>query len=478
MLFGRFHMNNKIEFSKQDREKFEYILDNIPDAITIVDNYGKVIFFNTTSEEYFNVKKSDIIDKELVEFFPTAILLRVLNSKTSFYNIYNSPRENSFVVSSAVPLYDKNGNMIGALARDRDITEIVRLSELLNKTQSNLLKLEKEYSKITSVGEAYFSKIISNNAAFIEIINLCKNISKTPLNILLKGESGTGKELFAKAIHYESGRKGKFIPINCSAIPRELFESEIFGYEAGAFTGAKAEGKKGKFEEAEGGTLFLDEIADLPLELQPKFLRILEDGVVTRIGGNKPKKIDVRIISATNKDIRELINEDKFRKDLYYRLDIFQVTIPPLRERKGDIVLLANRFLQEFCMEQGISIVEIPDEILSIFTEYKWEGNVRELRNLIQRSAIIASQTGKNKIEKEYLPSYMQNIEVDEIKKLINLDEIKSYSGLEEYIQQIEKRIIIKTLEEMNYNKSETAKKLNIPRATLYYKMEKYKVSF
>ena len=367
-----------------EREKFEYILDNIPDAITIVDNYGKVTFFNTTAEEYYGVEKKDIIDKDLIDFFPTALLPRVLKNKTSYHNIYNSPRENTFVVSSAVLLYDRKGNILGGLARDRDITEIVRLSELLNKTQSNLLKLEKEYSKITSSGEAYFSKIISNNSAFIEIINLCKNISKTPLNILLKGESGTGKELFAKAIHYESGRKGKFIPINCSAIPKELFESEIFGYEAGAFTGAKSEGKKGKFEEAEGGTLFLDEIGEMPMELQPKLLRVLEDGVVTRIGGNKPKKIDVRIISATNKDIRELIRENKFRKDLYYRLDTFQVNIPPLRERKGDIVLLANRFLQEFCMEQGMNIVEIPDEILNICTEYRWDGNVRELINCVE----------------------------------------------------------------------------------------------
>ncbi len=470
-------MDNKIEFNNYDREKFEYILDNIPDSITIVDNNGKVIFFNTTAVEYFGVRKNDIIDKDLIEFFPTAILPRVLNGKTPFYNIYNSPRENSFVVSSAIPLYDKYGNMVGALARDRDITEIVKLSELLSKTQSNLLKLEKEYSKIISTGEAYFSKIISNNASFIEIINLCKNISKTPLNILLKGESGTGKELFAKAIHYESGRKGKFIPINCSAIPRELFESEIFGYEAGAFTGAKTEGKKGKFEEAEGGTIFLDEIADLPLELQPKFLRILEDGVVTRIGGNKPKKIDVRIISATNKDIRELINGNRFRKDLYYRLDIFQVNIPPLRERKGDIIILANKFLQEFCMEQGINIVEIPNEILNIFSEYKWEGNVRELRNVIQRSAIMASQSGKNKLEKDLLPSYLQTIEVDEINKFIDLNEIENYeSGLEEYLEKIEKGIIIKTLEEMNYNKSVAAKKLKIPRATLYYKMEKFNI--
>ncbi|MDF2616945.1 MAG: modulated sigma54 specific transcriptional regulator, Fis family, partial [Sedimentibacter sp.] len=164
-------------------------------------------------EQYFAVERKDIIDKDIRAFFPNAILPRVLERKTSFYNIYNSPRENSYVVSSAVPLYDKLGNLIGGLARDRDITEIVKLSDLLNKTQTNLLQLEKEYSKMASSGEAYFSKIISNSSNFIQIINLCKNIAKSPLNIILKGESGTGKELFAKAIHYESGRTGKFIPI-------------------------------------------------------------------------------------------------------------------------------------------------------------------------------------------------------------------------------------------------------------------------
>lgn len=471
-------MSVEYNFNKHDRGIFEYILDNIPDAITVVDMERKVIFFNSTSEEYFGVLKKDIIGKDVRKFFPNAILPRVLELKTSYHNIYNSPRENSYVVSSAVPLKDIQGNMIGGLALDRDITEIVKLSEQLNKTQTNLLQLEKEYSKITSSGEAYFSKIISNNANFIQIINLCKNISKSPLNILLKGESGTGKEMFAKAIHFESGRMGKYIPINCSAIPKELFESELFGYEAGAFTGAKVEGKKGKFEEAEGGTLFLDEIGDMPMELQPKLLRILEDGVVTRIGGNKPRKIDVRIISATNKDIRTLIKEDKFRKDLYYRLDVFQVNIPPLRERRGDIVLLANKFIQEFCMEQGINIIEIPNEILNIFSEYNWDGNVRELRNVIQRSVIYASQSGKDKIEKEYLPSHMQNIQVDEINNVINVNEIKQYeTGLEEYLGKIEKRIIQKTLRDFNYNKSEAAKHLKIPRATLYYKIEKYEIS-
>lgn len=468
-------MIKELNFNEHDKEAFEYILDNIPDSITVINTYNKVIFFNSTAEKYYKVQRKDILGKEIKEFFPNAILPKVIENGKSYYDIYNSPRENSYIVLSAIPLKDKRGNIIGALARDRDITETVKLSDLLNKTQSSLLQLEKEFTKISLTGESYFAKIISNNANFIQVINLCKNISKTPLNILLRGESGTGKELFAKAIHYESGRKGKFIPINCSAIPKELFESEIFGYEPGAFTGAKNIAKIGKFEEAEGGTLFLDEIGDMPLELQPKLLRVLEDGEVTRIGGNKSKKINVRIISATNKDIRKLIEEEKFRKDLYYRLDVFQVDIPSLRERKGDIVLLSNKFLQEFCMEQGINIIEIPTEILDIFSAYYWEGNVRELRNVIQRSVILALQNGKDKIEKKFLPINMKKIEVEKISKVINLNEVdRAENGLDEYISEIEKHIILNTLNELNFNKSEVARKLKIPRATLYYKMEKY----
>ncbi len=468
----------KSNFNEHDQEMFEYILDNIPDSITIVDEKCKVIFFNSTAENYYGVSRHEILGKDILSFFPGAILPKVIDKGTSYYNVYNSPRENSYIVLSAAPLLDKSGNIIGALARDRDITEIVKLSDLLNKTQLSLLQLEQEFSKISLTGDSYFSKIISNNSSFIQVINICKNISKTPLNILLRGESGTGKELFAKAIHYESGRNGKFIPINCSAIPTELFESELFGYEPGAFTGAKNIAKKGKFEEAEGGTLFLDEIGDMPIDLQPKLLRVLEDGEVTRIGGNKPIKINVRIISATNKDIRDLINENMFRRDLYYRLDVFQVNIPPLRERKGDIVLLANKFLQEFCMEQGINIIEIPEDIIDIFFAYSWEGNVRELRNIIQSSVIYASQGKKGKIEKEFLPSYMQKIKVDSIGKIVNLSEIKeSESGLEEYMSNIERRIILETMKDLNYNKSEVARKLKIPRATLYYKLDKYNIT-
>lgn len=467
-------MISEFNLSGHDREIFEYILDNIPDSITVVDANCKIIFFNKTAESYYGVLRNEILGKDIKEYFPGALLPKVISNKESYYNIYNSPREKSYIVLSAIPLLNGDGNVVGALARDRDITETVKLSDMLNKTQLSLLQLEKEYTKV-AYGESYFLKIISNNALFIQSINLCKNIARTPLNILLRGESGTGKDLFAKAIHYESGRTGKFIPINCSAIPHELFESELFGYEKGAFTGAFHKGKIGKFEEAEGGTLFLDEIGDMDIDLQPKLLRILEDGEITRIGGNNPKKINVRIISATNKDLKKLIDEGKFRKDLYYRLDAFQVNIPPLRERKGDIVLLANKFLQEYCTEQGINIIEIPKDVLKIFSAYSWDGNVRELKNIIQRALIFALQDKNDKIEKEYLPSYMQDIDVSPLVETINMEDLKkSNDGLEKHMAKIEKDIIEKALKDVNYIKSEAAKNLKIPRTTLYYKMEKY----
>lgn len=467
-------MREDLNFLNYDKEVFEFILDSIPDAISIVDINCKTIFWNKTSEEYFGVSKNEILGKDIRDFFPNSLLYKVIESEKTFHNIYNSPRDNSYTIISAVPLYDKNKKLIGGLARDRDITEYIKLSELLDKTQNSLEKLEKEYSKAV-LGESYFSNIISNNAAFIKIINTCKNISRTNLNVMLKGESGTGKELFAKAIHHESGRKGKFVPINCSAIPTELFESELFGYDSGAFTGAKKEGKPGKFEEADEGTLFLDEIGDMPLNLQPKILRVLEEGEVTRVGGNKSRKLDVRVISATNINIDKYIKEGKFRKDLFYRLNTFQVDLIPLRERKEDIILLANRFLQQYCMENGINIIEIPEKILNIFKNYTWEGNVRELRNVIQRSIILALESSKDRIEEEHLPSYLRNIDydIDELSYNSSIEE-ENKEGLEETLEKLEKEIIKKALNKTGWQKSKAAKILRIPRTTLYYKIEKY----
>lgn len=461
-----------INFSAEDRNIFEYILDNIPDAITVVNTECTTLFFNKTSETYFDIKKEEIIGRDLRNIFPNSLLPKVIESEQAYHNIYNSPRENTYTIISAIPLYDDSGKLIGGLSRDRDITEYVKLTEVLSTTQHSLSELEKELS-INMQSESYFSKIISNNAEFIKMINLCKNISRTPMNILLNGESGTGKELFARAIHFESGRQGHFVAVNCSAIPEELFESELFGYDEGAFTGARKKGKPGKFEEANGGTLFLDEIGDMPSSLQPKILRTLEDGYITRIGSNKEIKIDTRIVSATNKNLKEAVGDGSFRKDLYYRLNTFQIKLIPLRERKEDIVLLANKFLQQICMENGMNIIEIPNEILSILKKHDWEGNVRELKNIMQRSVLLAKESNNEKILLEFLPDYLQELDMEEE---LPLDYNSENIGIEDYLKKIEKEIIKKTLEKFNYNKKKTSEHLKMPRSNLYYKIEKYEL--
>ncbi|HCX03704.1 MAG TPA: sigma-54-dependent Fis family transcriptional regulator [Clostridiales bacterium] len=467
-------MKQEFNFSDLDSEIFEFILDNIPDAITIVDASCNTIFWNKTSENYFGVKKEEIIGKDIREFFPSSLLPKVISTEESYHNIYNSPRKDSFTVISAVPIYNQENQLIGGLARDRDITEYVKLSELLSKTQTNLDKLEKQYSNY-GIRESSFSNIITNNPEFIKTINVCKNISKTKINILLRGESGTGKELFAKAIHNESEVEGKFVAVNCSAIPKELFESELFGYDKGAFTGARKEGKPGKFEEANNGTIFLDEIGDMPLNMQPKILRILEEGYVTRIGSNTPIKLNIRIISATNKDIKELVGRGEFRKDLYYRLNTFQVDIKPLRERKEDIVLLANRFMQQFCMENGINVFIIPEKVNKILKNYKWEGNVRELKNVIHRAVILARENNNDEITVDNLPNYMQFTDYENTEEFdVSVNNTK---GLEKTLEEVEKKLIYEAMKKTNWKKSEAANILGIPRTTLYYKLDKYGIN-
>ena len=197
-------------------------------------------------------------------------------------------------------------------------------------------------------------------------------------------------ELFARAIHMESGREGYFVPINCSAIPNELIESELFGYAAGAFTGALKEGRAGKIELSHRGTLFLDEIGDMPLNMQPKILRVIEDGEIIRVGSEKSLKVNIRVIAATNKDLAKMVEEGSFRKDLYYRLNSVIINIPPLRERRDDIPLLANRFVEDYCMEYGVNILSFSPEVMEALINHDWEGNVRELNNLVERMVIMA----------------------------------------------------------------------------------------
>lgn len=452
------------ELLSKTQNLFTKILDNIHDAICVVDKNANVIIWNESAENLYKIDKKKILEQKIQDVFPSALLPKVLADGASYENVFNSPRDGCYNIISAKPLIDDSG-VIGAVSCDKDVSELIRMSELLSKTQSNLQVLENEVINLNEERFA-FSQIISNDEKFKKIIEFSKSIAKSAINVLITGESGTGKEVFARAIHIESGRKGYFVPINCSAIPSELMESELFGYKSGAFTGASREGRTGKFELAHNGTIFLDEIGDMPLNMQPKILRVIEDGIITKVGSEKSVKIDVRIIAATNKDLKKLMDEGLFRKDLYYRLNSVLIELPPLRERKSDIPLLINKFIRDFCLSYSTNIIEIPKEIMDILINYNWEGNVRELKNLIERIVILSKH---NKFDISYLPNDIINY-----KPVNNLSSLTECLDLNKTVGEREKELILTALELSKNNKRKAADLLNIPRSTLYFKMNKY----
>ncbi len=320
-----------------------------------------------------------------------------------------------------------------------------------NRRKELEIELKKRYK---------FHNIVYASKKMEEVIKICLKIADTKTPVLIRGESGTGKELIARALHYNSSRsQGPFVAINCAAIPENLLEAELFGYEKGAFSGAYTT-KKGKFELADGGTLFLDEIGDLPLSLQAKLLRVLQDQKVERLGGTTPIKVDVRIISATNKNLEEMIEEGTFREDLYWRLNVVPIYIPPLRERKEDIPVLIEYFLDKFNKEYNKN-VKISSESMKILLNYSWPGNVRELENIIERLVLL---TEDGIIKEEDIPSYMRQNETNQI---------PAY-GLPSQISYLEKKRIIEALKECNFNQTKAAKLLGLTRRQLNYRIKKY----
>ncbi|MGF7057095.1 sigma 54-interacting transcriptional regulator [Brassicibacter mesophilus] len=463
-------LNSKINIFNNNSDILLKILDDINVAISVVDVNLITRFWNKSAEKMYEISKKEILDKPITNFFPSALLPKVIKEGKPYKNVYNSPRNNCYNIISATPLYEGE-KLIGGIGYDRDISELMRLSELLNKTQLNLKILEQEVSKLNE-SECSFSQIVGDNEDFKRVISLAKSVAKSNISILLTGESGTGKEVFARAIHIESVRKGYFVPINCSAIPEELMESELFGYEKGAFTGASKEGKAGKFELANNGTLFLDEIGDMSLSMQPKILRVLEDGIITRVGSGKHVKVDVRIIAATNKDIKKMVSEGTFRKDLYYRLNSVLIKLPSLRDRKDDVPELVLKFSEEFCTKYGTNIKEIDTNLMMKLINYDWEGNVRELRNIVEIMIILAKNNKKERLDASLLPEsfFAQSSNS-------NLQDYSYSLDLKTITESAEIEAISKAMKLSHGNKTYAANLLNIPRSTLYFKLDKYKIN-
>ncbi|HPH88781.1 MAG TPA: sigma-54 dependent transcriptional regulator [Chitinophagales bacterium] len=342
---------------------------------------------------------------------------------------------------------DDNNKIIPLLNR---AIEKVNLSKRINQLEK---QVEQKYS---------FENILGKSKPILAAVDLAKKVAATDTTVLLLGETGTGKEVFAQSIHQASLRKNKpFVAINCSAFSKELLESEMFGHVAGAFTGA-AKDKKGLFEEANTGTIFLDEVGEMSLDLQAKLLRILESGELIKVGESKPKKINVRIIAATNRDLKSEIEKGTFRSDLFYRLSVFQIILPSLRERIADIEILAKHFSSIFAAKTNKQVYTISAEFIEALKNQEWNGNIRELKNVIERSVIL---TEGNELTIDTLPL--------DFKK--NIDSAKQLSAFD--LSSVEKLHIQKVLNYTNGNKTETAKLLNIGLTTLYRKIEEYKIS-
>ena len=445
----------------QGEEAIINVFDNINEALCILDNRGRVIVWNKNAEKLYDIEADKIMGKKLEDYFPEAIDLKVFESKEKVRNTYHSPKEGYHVIISASPIIIDD-KLYGVVSTEKGLSEVNDLKEELSKAKEKVKILEQEMDKKR---DDPFDRIIGHSKPIMNRINISKQIAPTNASVLLTGESGTGKEEFARAIHRYSKVEGNFVPVNCSAIPSELFESEFFGYEKGAFTGASEEGKLGFFEQADNGTLFLDEIGDLPVAMQAKLLRVLQDKKIMKVGGEEFIPVNTRIISATNKDLVQLIKDEKFREDLYYRINVVEIKLPALRERKEDIVLFIDYFIKLVCIENQKDLVQIDKKVVDYLVEYPWKGNIRELKNVIENMVILCSG---DTIGEDLLPSYIK--ESNQANLNLDIDTMDlNYS-----VENLEKTLIRRALTKAGGNKSKAASYLNIPRTTLHSKISKY----
>lgn len=449
------------------------ISENISSGLFIVNKEGIVVFYNQSANDLAGLNVENAIGKHMLEIFPelteeTSTIIRALTTgeviKNYVQNYYNYQKKLVTILSNTVPIYE-NGEIAGAIEIFSDVDQYKNINQNQhNKKQKSNIMDKAHYTIDDIVGVGQFVKDIK-----LKIKKAAK--SKSP--VLVYGETGTGKELIVQSIHNLSQRcENPFIAQNCAAIPGTLLESILFGTALGSFTGAKD--SKGLIESADGGTLFLDEINSMDIMLQAKLLRVLQEGQIRRIGENKTRFVDVRIITALNQDPYKAIEEGRLRSDLFYRLNVINFSLLPLRERSEDLEVLSYYFLEEFNRALNKNVRGFTDDVIEFFHSYNWPGNVRELRHSIEHAI---NMTEKNIISIEDLPKY-----VDISKKVTN--NIQKNSGkenneiiinepLDEMLNEYERKIISESLRRNDYNIVKTSKGLNIPRQTLYYKMKK-----
>ncbi len=436
---------------QERREKrFQVVLDSISDGILSINEEGELTTINRVARKILDAREEDLIGRKLCDLdLPDTSLLTCLAGKT-YRNIKRSltrgNQRHQYLTTGRV-IRDSSERIVGAVEVLQDMREIRELA-----------------SAVAREPQVTFGDMVGQSPALRQAIAFAEKIAATDGIVSIRGESGTGKELFASAIHVESGCQGPFIPINCAALPENLLESELFGYVGGAFSGARKEGRAGLFEAAGNGTIFLDEIAEMPAALQAKMLRVVQDGKLRRIGSNEEITVNTRVITATNRDLEQLVKQERFREDLYYRINLFPVHIPPLRERRDDIPLLAEHFLFQINSRHEMQTRQLTEGALAKLVSHRWPGNVRELRNVIERAAILSGseQINSNSIRFSF-----------ELGQSCADEETGGTEPLASQVERLERQIIAEALES-SPSKRQAARRLGMSHTALLKKLKKY----
>jgi PAS domain S-box-containing protein len=447
--------------TKFKNEILETIIDIAYEWIVVVNRTGEIVYMNKNYCAFLGVDRNTVIGNHVTNVIEnTRMHLVVETGKEEIADLQFI--KGNYMIANRIPIRS-NGMVVGALG-----TVIFRDTKEWNKMNSHIksllpqLQTYLEDLKENNGAKYSLHDIKSESKQMIELKENVKNVASGDMSVLIRGESGTGKELFAHSIHQLSTRSQQpFIKVNCGAIPESLLESELFGYEDGAFTGARKGGKKGKFLLANGGTIFLDEIGDMPLNMQVKLLRVLQEKEVEPVGALKPIPVDVRIIAATNRPLENMIDENRFREDLFYRINVIPLTIPALRSRPEDIIPMTEFFITKVTRRSGKRITKIDDDVKYLFLQHSWPGNLRELENVVEASIHL---TRTEHITTSSLPEYL----VGDPKLLIG------QKSLKEILDDTERRVLEKTIEQFQQDKQLAAKALGISKSSMYEKIKKY----
>jgi PAS domain S-box-containing protein len=460
---GREPSDARIRELEEQLDFYHLIFNHIYNGVLVTDAQGYITHFNEPYGRFLGVNPAEQLGRHTTEVVENTRMHLVAQTGKPEINVAHRIMGQDMVVQR-IPIY-KDGEVIAVFGQVmfKNVRDVSRLAKKLRLLESKVKLYEEELSSLRSTRYT-FASIVGQSQAIARLKKEAADAAASGLNVLVTGESGTGKELFAQAIHHASPRRIKpFVRINCAAIPRDLFEAELFGYARGAFTGARAEGKPGKFELAHGGTVFLDEIGELPLEMQPKLLRVLEEKEFERVGGTKVHRTDFRLIAATNQNLEELMRERRFRKDLYYRISVVPLAIPPLRERPEDVLPLAESFLARLNEMAEAGKVRLSPEAKEIMLGYDWPGNVRELYNVLERA--LATMEG-GVMEAADLPYYLSRRSTSP-SRLVQ-------RPLKEVVARAEREAVRHALAITRGNKARAAELLGIHRTLLYKKMAKH----